>query len=83
MDFFLAKGRSFSYDAKSIDDIKVPLRYKHLVKQWIPKDLPQENTYFCLNDRIYHIAPSSLHGLGIFSMDAINVCYGGLVEFIE
>jgi len=32
---------------------------------------------------IYHIAPSSLHGLGPFSMDGINVCYNGLNELME
>ena len=83
MDFFLIEGGSFSYDAKSIDDIEVPLRYKHLVKRWVPKDLPQVNTIFFLNERIYRIAPSLLHGLGLFSMDVIKVCDGGLVELME
>jgi hypothetical protein len=46
MEFFLAEGGSCSYDAESIDDIEVPLRYKHLVKRWVPKDLPQVNTDF-------------------------------------
>jgi hypothetical protein len=40
MDFFLAKGGSCFYDHESIDDIEVPLRYKHIVKRWVPKDLP-------------------------------------------
>ena len=83
MEFFLAEGGSCSYDAKNIDDIEVPLRYKHTVKQWIPKDLPQVNTNFCLNKRIYRIALSSLHGLGLFSMAGINVCYSRLTELME
>jgi hypothetical protein len=52
----------------------VPLRYKHIVKQWVPKDIPKINTNFCVNEGIYWITPSSLHGLGIFSMDGIKVC---------
>jgi len=83
MDFFLGKGGSCSYDHESIDDIEVPLRYKHIVKQWVPKDLPEINTDFCVNERIYQIAPSSLHGLGLFSMDGIKVCYDGLTELME
>jgi hypothetical protein len=83
MDFFLVKGGSCSYDHESIDDIEVPLRYKHIVKQWVPKDLPEINTDFCVNKRIYQIAPSSLHGLGLFSMDGIKVCYDGLTELME
>jgi hypothetical protein len=83
MEFFLAKGGSCSYDDESIDDIEVPLRYNHLVKRWVPKDLPQINIDFCVNERIYHIAPSSLHGLGIFSMDGIKVCYDGITELME
>ena len=49
MDFFLAEGGSCSYDDETICDIKVPLRYKHLVKQWVPKDIPQLNIAFCVN----------------------------------
>ena len=40
MDFFLVKGGSCSYDHESIDDTEFPLRYKHIVKRWVPKDLP-------------------------------------------
>ena len=76
MDFFLKGGRSCSYDDEIVGDIKVPLRYKHLVKQWVPRDLPQVNIDFCVNERIYRIAPSSLHGLGLFCMDDIKVGYG-------
>jgi hypothetical protein len=32
MKFLLAEGGSCSYDDESIGDIKVPLRYKHLLK---------------------------------------------------
>ena len=40
MEFFLAEGGSCFYDHESIEDIEVPLGYKHLVKQWVPKKLP-------------------------------------------
>jgi hypothetical protein len=41
------------------------------------------DTDFCVNERMYHISLSSIHGLGLFSMDGINVKYGGLVELME
>ena len=66
MEFFLAEGGSCSNDDETIGEFEVPLRYKHLVKQWVPRELPQVNTDFCVNERIYRIAPSSLHGLGFF-----------------
>ena len=75
MEFFLVEGGSCSYDDETIGNIMVPLRYRHLVKQWVPKDLPQLNTIFCVNERIYRIAQSSLHGLGLFCMDGIMVSY--------
>jgi hypothetical protein len=53
------------------------------VKRWVPKDIPQINTDFWVNKRIYCIAPSSLHGLGIFSMDGIKVCYNGITKLME
>jgi hypothetical protein len=37
MEFFLVEGGSCSYDDERIRDIEVPLRYKHIVKQWVPK----------------------------------------------
>ena len=83
MEFFLVKRGSCYYDVESIDDIMVPLRYKHLVKLWVPKDIPQLNIDFCLNERIYLIASSSLHALELFSMDEKKVCDDGLVEFME
>ena len=53
MEFFLAERGSCSYDDETIGDIEVPLRYKHLVKQWVTRDLPQLNTCFYVNERIY------------------------------
>lgn len=50
----------------------MPLRYKRLLKQCVPKELPPIDIDFCVNERIYLIAPSSLHGLGLFSMDNIK-----------
>ena len=78
MDFFLAKGGSCYYDHERIDNNEVPLRYKHIVKQWMPKDLPEINIDFCVSERIYQIDTSSLHGLGLFSMDGIKFFYDGL-----
>ena len=83
MKFFLIGGGSCSYDDETIGDIKVPLRYKHIVKQWVPRDLPQLNTYFCVSERIYRITPSSLHGLGLLCMDGIMVSYSIFIELME
>ena len=83
IEFFLIEGGSCSYDDETIGDIKVPLRYKHLVKQWEPKDIPQLNTDFFVNERIYRIAPSSLHGLGFFCMDGIKVDYNRSTKLME
>ena len=41
------------------------------------------DTEFYVNERMYRIAPSSIHGFGLFSMDGIKVKYGGLVELFE
>jgi hypothetical protein len=82
MEFFLAEGGSCSYDDESIGDIEVPLRYKHLVK-WVPKELPLLDTDFIVNNRTYRIAPSSLHGLGLFSMDGIIVKYNTVTELMD
>ena len=46
MKFFLKGGGSCSYDDEIVGDFEVALRYKHLVKQWVPTDLPQVNTDF-------------------------------------
>ena len=70
MNFFLQGGGSCSYDDETMGDINVPLRYQHLVKQRVPSDRPKVNSNFCVNERIYRIAPSSLHGLGLFCMEA-------------
>ena len=83
MEFFLKARGSCSYDDEIVGDIEVPIRYKHLVKQWVPRDLPQVNIDFCVNERIYRIAPSSLYGLGLFCMDDINVGYGRCRELME
>ena len=83
MEFFLAEGGSCSYEYDTIRDIEVPLMYKHLVKQWVTRDLPQVNNYFCVNERIYRIVPSSLHGLGLFCMDGIKVGYNRCTELME
>jgi hypothetical protein len=58
-------------------------RYKHLVKQWVPKELPPIVADFIVNNRTYHVAPSSLHGLGIFSMDEIIVKYNTVTKYMD
>jgi hypothetical protein len=83
IEFFCVKGGTCSYDDDTKDDIKVPSRYTHIVKMWEPKQLPQLDTNFCVNERIYHIAPSSIHGVGLFSMDGIKVKYGGVTKLME
>ena len=83
MEFFLAEGGSCCYEDETIGDINVPLRYKNLDKQWVPKDLPPLNTDFCLNERIFRIAPSSLYGLGLFCMDGIKVGYERCTKLME
>ena len=60
-NFFLKEGGSCSYDDETVGDIDVPLRYQHLVKQWVPSNIPKVNTNFCVNERIYRIAPSLLY----------------------
>ena len=67
LELFLTEKGSCSYDGEIIGDIEVSLRYKHLGKQWVPRYLPQLNIVFCVNERIYGIAPSSLHGLGLIA----------------
>ena len=83
MKFFLAQGGSCSYDDQSKGDSNVLFKYKHLQKQWFPNELPPINTYFCVGERIYRITPSSLHGLGLFSMDGIKIIYNKFVELIK
>jgi hypothetical protein len=41
------------------------------------------DTDLFINGRMYHIAPLSLHGLGLFSMDGIKVDYGIVIELME
>ena len=83
MLFCIANKGSCDYDVESIGDIEFPLRYRHLVQPWVPKELPQVDTYFFIDGRMYHIAPSSLHGLGLFSMDGIKVEYGTATNLME
>ena len=83
MQFFLAKGGSCSYDDESKGDIKIPFQYTHIEKEWVTNELPPIITNFCVNERIYHIATSSLHGLGIFSMNEIKACSKKVVEMMK
>jgi hypothetical protein len=83
MQFFIANGGSCNYDVESIGDIEFPLRYKSLVQQWAPKELPKVDTDFFIGGRMYRIAHSSLHGLGLFSVDGIKVGYGTVTELME
>ena len=83
MQFFIANGGSCNYDAESIGEIEFPLRYKQLVQWWAPKELPEVDTDFFISGRMYRIAPSSLHGLGLFSMDGIKVGYDTVTELME
>jgi hypothetical protein len=82
-EFFLVKGRSCYYDDERIEYIDVPLWYNHLVKQWVPKELPPIYVDLVVNNRTYHIAPSSLHGLGLFSMDGIIIKYNTIIELMD
>ena len=45
--FFSHEGGSCSSNDETIGDIERPLRYKHLVKQWVPRDLPQVHRFVC------------------------------------
>jgi len=83
MEFFLAEGGSCSYDDDIIGDTEVSLRYTHLVKQWVAKELPPLDTDFIVNNTTYRIAPSSMHGMGLFSMDGITVKYNTLIELMD
>jgi hypothetical protein len=70
MELFLGEGDSYYYDDESIIDVEVPLRYKHMMIPWVPNELPQLEIDFCVNEMIYHIAPSSIHG-----MEYVKPCY--------
>jgi hypothetical protein len=72
-----------SYDDERIGDIDVPLTYKHLAKQWVPKEVPPIDVEFVVNNRAYRISPFSMHGLGLFSMDGIIVKYNTLTELMD
>jgi hypothetical protein len=83
MKFVIAEEGSCDYDDESIGDIEFTLRYIHIVQPWVPKELPQLDIDFFINGRMYCIDPSSLHGLGLFSMDAIKVKYGTITKLME
>lgn len=83
MDIFISKGGSCSCDDERIWYIEVPLKYKYPVKQWVPKELPPLDIDFSVNNRMYHIARSSLHGLGIFSMDGITIKYNKVTKLMD
>jgi hypothetical protein len=83
MQFFIANEGSCNYDDERIGDIEFPLRYKRLVQRWAPNELPEVDTDFFIDGRMYRIAPSSLHGLGLFSMDGKKVGYGTVTELME
>jgi hypothetical protein len=83
MQFFIANGGSCNYDAESIADIDFPLSYKHILQRWTPKELPEVDTNLFICGRMYCIAPSSLHGLGLFSMDGIKIDYNTVTELIS
>ena len=59
------------------------MEWKALVEDGKEKGLRKVNTNFCVNERIYRIALSSLHGLGLFCMDDIKVGYGRCTELME
>ena len=48
IQIFPSQGGSCYYDDETKGDIKVPLRYTHLQKEWVPKELPPINTDFVL-----------------------------------
>jgi hypothetical protein len=61
----------------------VPFRYKNLVNQWVPKEIPHIDADFVVNNRTYRITPSSFHGLGIFYMDGIILKYTTITELMD
>lgn len=73
INFFLTKGGTCLYI--------VPFKYKHYAKNWEPSTLPEVNTDFCIDGR--WIDPSSRHGLGLFSMDGLNIPYKNMVDLME
>jgi hypothetical protein len=53
------------------------------VKQWVPKELAPIDVDAVVNNRTYRIAQSSLHGLGLFSMDGIIVKYNTITKLMD
>ena len=83
VNFSLTQGGLCSYDDERKSDFDVPFKYTHLQKQWVLDEFPLIQTYFCVRERIYLIASSSLHGFGLFSIDGINFSYKNVVELME
>jgi len=83
MDLFIIEGSMFSFENETGKEKKVPLSYKNYVKNCEPNLLPELVTDFCISGRTYRIAPSSLHGLELFSTDGVNVPYHSAVELME
>ena len=55
MKCFLKWGGSCSYDDETVGDIDMPLRYKHLVKQWVPSTSGKWEISDQKNDQNPHI----------------------------
>jgi hypothetical protein len=72
----------FKYNLKKVFKLYLILIHPPLSIN-IPKDLPEINNDICVNERIYHIVPTSLYGLGLFSMDGIKVFYDRLTKLME
>ena len=83
MDFFLDEEKSYSYDNDFTQDMKFPLMYRHYLMNWEPNPLLEINIDFYIDGRTYQIAPSSLHGLGIFTMDGVNFPYMFEVKLMD
>ena len=75
MDLFLFEGGSCSYDNESSQETEFPSMYMHYLKNWEPNPLPKINIDFTFDGRTYQIAPSTLHGLGLFTIDGVNIPY--------
>ena len=62
---------------------KKTLGWKHLVNGWEPKQFLELDIDFRLNEIIYRNVPSSIHGIGLFSMDGIHAKYKGGFYLME
>jgi hypothetical protein len=59
------------------------MQFKHIVKKWNPNPLLELDINFVLNRHVYHIYPSSIHGLGLFYMDCVNIPYKCNVDLMQ